>query len=97
MPLTQARLVLKARPSTHTLVVKLTDDHVVRRPPDQTLKYRAKSAIILNRLDEFQRELFESMSGVHAPVDAAVAAPAPADTPAPAPAKSKSKKKGKKK
>lgn len=65
----------------------------------QTLKYRAKSAIILNRLDEFQRELFEKMSGV-APVPQKREEPAAPSAPA-APkqggGKSKSKKKGKKK
>ncbi|WFD02411.1 hypothetical protein MOBT1_001093 [Malassezia obtusa] len=107
----RARFVLKARPSTQTLVLKLTDDHKVRRALTQTLKYRAKSAIILNRLDEFQRMLLERMSGVAAApaapaasaAPAAPAAPAEASTaPAPdttpkAPAKSKNKKKGKKK
>ena len=74
----------------------------------QTLKYRAKSAIILNRLDEFQRTLAEAMSGV-APAAPTGAEAAPAAAPAPkaaapahdttpaAPTKSKAKKKGKKK
>lgn len=70
----------------------------------QTLKYRAKSAIILNRLDEFQRELFEKMSGV-APApqkrEEPAAPPAPAAQADAAPkqggGKSKNKKKGKKK
>ena len=75
--LTQTRFVLKARPSAQTLVLKLTDDRVVgffvRAAHPQTLKYRAKSAIILNRLDEFQRTLAEAMSGVAPAAQARVA------------------------
>lgn len=41
----------------------------------QTVKYHARSAIILNRLDAFQRELFEKMTGVPS---AAEEPPAPA-------------------
>lgn len=41
----------------------------------QTIKYHARSAIILNRLDAFQRELFEKMTGVPS---AAQEPPAPA-------------------
>lgn len=104
--LTQTRFVLKARPSAQTLVLKLTDDRVVgfflRAAHPQTLKYRAKSAIILNRLDEFQRTLAEAMSGVapaapKAAEAAPAAAPAPAQDTTKAPGKSKNKKKGKKK
>ena len=99
--LTQTRFVLKARPSAQTLVLKLTDDRVVgffvRAAHPQTLKYRAKSAIILNRLDEFQRTLAEALSGVAPAAPKAAAAPAPAQDTTKAPGKSKNKKKGKKK
>ncbi|PKI83729.1 hypothetical protein MVES_002302 [Malassezia vespertilionis] len=57
-----SRFVLKSRPNTETLILKVTDNHT-------TLKYRAKSTIILNRLDEFQKALLELMSNVKAPVD----------------------------
>ena len=61
----------------------------------QTLKYRAKSQIILNRFDELQRLLLEAMSGIEAPPPAPeLASAAP---PAPAPKSGGKKKKGKKK
>ncbi|CCU99583.1 unnamed protein product [Malassezia sympodialis ATCC 42132] len=84
----RTRLVLKVQPKTQTLVVKITDDHV-------TLKYRAKSQIILNRFDELQRLLLEAMSGIEAPPPAPE--PASAAPPAPAPKSGGKKKKGKKK
>lgn len=75
----------------------------------QTLKFRAKSSIILNRLDEFQRQLLERMSGVKPPA-APVAATATAvantaekavnavaDKASAPTSKSSKKKKGKKK
>ncbi|WFD23493.1 hypothetical protein MEQU1_002184 [Malassezia equina] len=83
----RTRLVLKAQPKTQTLVVKITDDHV-------TLKYRAKSQIILNRFDELQRLLLEAMAGIEAPPPSA---PEPPSAAPPAPKSGGKKKKGKKK
>ncbi|KAL4401741.1 signal recognition particle protein [Malassezia pachydermatis] len=98
----QSRFLVKAQPKTQTLVVKLTDNR-------ETLKFRAKSSIILNRLDEFQRQLLERMSGVKPPA-APVAATATAvantaekavnavaDKASAPTSKSSKKKKGKKK
>ena len=53
----KARLVLKARPKTQLLTVKVTDSSI-------SLNFRSKSSIILNRLDEFQRDMFVVMSGI---------------------------------
>ncbi|WFD07080.1 hypothetical protein MVES1_002436 [Malassezia vespertilionis] len=100
-----SRFVLKSRPNTETLILKVTDNHTVRRTAllTQTLKYRAKSTIILNRLDEFQKALLELMSNVKAPVDPSqmvtetVQKSAPLEAPKQAPPKGKGKKKGKKK
>ncbi|WFD27628.1 hypothetical protein MNAN1_002629 [Malassezia nana] len=88
----RVRMVLKAQPKTQTLIIKVTDDH-------ETLKYRAKSQIILNRFDELQRLILEAMSGVETPSEPAQ--PAASATPAPAasaaPKSGGKKKKGKKK
>ncbi|WFD19865.1 hypothetical protein MCAP1_002105 [Malassezia caprae] len=84
----RARMVLKAQPKTQTLVVKITDDH-------ETLKYRAKSQIILNRFDELQRLMLEAMAGIEAPPPAPE--PEPASAAPPAPKSGGKKKKGKKK
>ncbi|WFD31564.1 hypothetical protein MSPP1_002603 [Malassezia sp. CBS 17886] len=62
----RARFALKARPSTETLEVKVTDNH-------KTVKFRAKSTVILNRLDDFQRALFGDMAGAPAPAAAPAA------------------------
>jgi len=94
----RTRFVIKARPKLQVLVVKVTDDYV-------TLKFRSKSAIILNRLDEFQREMFSIMSGVMPPAPAKEElASQTAETPKPSTASqpppkgsSGKKKKGKKK
>jgi len=61
----------------------------------QTLKYRAKSQIILNRFDELQRLMLEAMAGIEVPPPAPE--PEPASAAPPAPKSGGKKKKGKKK
>ena len=94
----RTRFFIKARPKLQVLVIKVTDDHV-------TLKFRSKSAIILNRLDEFQREIFTIMSGVvppaptkEEPTSQTAETPTPSTASQPPPkGSSGKKKKGKKK
>ncbi|PWO01098.1 signal recognition particle, SRP9/SRP14 subunit [Tilletiopsis washingtonensis] len=75
----RTRYLIKAHPSTQSLVLKLTDDV-------QTIKYRTRSAIILNRFQALNAELTAAMAGAPPPAPAAVAAEdAPAAAAAAAP------------
>ncbi|CAO1626911.1 unnamed protein product [Sympodiomycopsis kandeliae] len=99
----KTRYLLKSHPSKQWLVLKVTDDHTV-------LKYRSRSTVILNRLETFNRELNQLMSGgevaaaaaeqsasVAAPTATTTTAQAQSQTPATTNSNSNSSNKKKKK
>lgn len=53
----QTRYLIKATPSQQWLVLKVTDD-------ETCLKFRARSAIIINRFEAFSRSMTASMAGM---------------------------------
>ncbi|KAN0065362.1 hypothetical protein ACQY0O_001198 [Thecaphora frezii] len=56
----RARYLIKARPSTHQLTLKVTDDVT-------TLKYRTRSSVILGRFELFNKAMMAAMSGAPKP------------------------------
>ncbi|PWN34210.1 uncharacterized protein FA14DRAFT_70277 [Meira miltonrushii] len=83
------RYLIKATPSQQWLVLKVTDDNTVRSCctlssisvlvltlsfPPQCLKFRARSAIIINRFESFTRDMTALMADLPLPSEAAAAA-----------------------
>ncbi|EPQ30920.1 uncharacterized protein PFL1_01818 [Pseudozyma flocculosa PF-1] len=56
----RTRYLIKARPSTHQLVLKVTDDQT-------TLKFRTRSSVILGRFEVFNRAMMAAMAGHEKP------------------------------
>ena len=57
----KTRYLLKSRPSTHSLTLKVTDDTT-------TIKYRTRSSAILGRLEIFNKAMTYAMAGSRQPL-----------------------------
>ncbi len=57
----KTRYLIKSRPSTHSLTLKVTDDTT-------TLKYRTRSSAILGRLEIFNKAMTFAMAGSKQPL-----------------------------
>ncbi|UZJ54222.1 hypothetical protein CBS101457_003542 [Exobasidium rhododendri] len=64
----KTRYLIKATPSQLWLVLKVTDD-------ETCLKYKTRSAIILNRFEAFTRDVTASMAGLPLPSIASATIP----------------------
>lgn len=67
----KTRYLIKSRPSTHSLTLKVTDDTT-------TIKYRTRSSAILGRLEVFNKAMTFAMAGSKQPLQDANPEPAPA-------------------
>lgn len=66
----KSRYLIKSRPSTHSLTLKVTDDTT-------TIKYRTRSSAILGRLEVFNKAMMLAMAGSEQPLQDANPEPAP--------------------
>lgn len=73
----KTRYLIKSRPSTQSLTLKVTDDTT-------TIKYRTRSSAILGRLEIFNKAMTFAMAGSERPLQDANPEPAPASTATPA-------------
>ncbi|SPC63798.1 related to signal recognition particle 9 protein (SRP9) [Ustilago sp. UG-2017b] len=67
----KARYLIKSRPSTQSLTLKVTDDTT-------TIKFRTRSSAILGRLEIFNKAMTFAMAGSSQPLQDANPEPAPA-------------------